>query len=348
MPVYTTQQITDRTQGQLIGRGDLLIRGVDQLDTAGPEHLTFIRDPHHLPRWEKSRALAALVWMNAPPHPGSDRAFIRVPDPDLAIAVALEMFAPPAAKPPHGVHPTAHVHPSATIGQHVAIGPGCTIGPNAKIGDHCTLHAQVSVYELATLGDRCELHSGVVIRERCVLGKHVIIHSNAVIGSDGFGYRPDPHGRGLVKIPQIGHVHIGDDVEIGAATCIDRGKFAATTIGDGTKIDNLCQIAHNCRIGRCCILAGQVGLAGSVTLGDGAIIGGQVGIAEHINIGAGARIAARSGVMHDAPPGATWYGSPAMDSKVAWREIAALRKLPGLIKQWRTKNRTTAPSDSNP
>ena len=157
------------------------------------------------------------------------------------------------------------------------------------------------------------------------------------IGADGFGYRPALDGKSLVKIPQIGTVNIGREVEIGAGSCIDRGKFSATTIGDGTKIDNLVQIAHNCTIGRSCVIAGLVGISGSVTIGDGVMIGGNVGIADHITIGDGAKLGAKAGVMRDVAPGAFIVGAPARDTKKAMREWAALAKLPDLIKVWRGK-----------
>lgn len=345
MPTYTTQQIADRVGGRLIGRADLAIRGVDGLETAGPDRLTFIRDAKHAASWPRSQAGAALVWEGAGFEPGAGRALIRVKDTDLSLAVVLEMFAPPPARPAPGIHPWACADPTASLGQNVSIGPGCYVGPRARIGRNCVLHSRACVYDDATIGDGCELHAGVVVRERCELGRNVVVHANAVIGSDGFGYRPAPDGSRWVKIPQIGSVKIGDDVEIGAGTCIDRGKFAATTIGEGTKIDNLCQIAHNCRIGRRCILAGQVGLAGSVTLGDEVILGGQVGVADHIRIGAGARVGAKSGVMHDIPAGETWMGQPAQERGVALRQAATLRRLLESIRTQAGRLRPNASSE---
>ena len=157
------------------------------------------------------------------------------------------------------------------------------------------------------------------------------------IGADGFGYRPSPDGRGLVKIPQIGTVEIGDDVEIGAGSCVDRGKFSATSIGDGTKIDNLIQIAHNCKLGRLCVMAGQSGLAGSVTLGDGVMMGGGARVKDHVTIGEGARLGGNTGALSDVAPGKTVLGFPANDYRQTLRLWAAQKQLPDLIKQIKKK-----------
>ncbi|MBW1607574.1 MAG: UDP-3-O-(3-hydroxymyristoyl)glucosamine N-acyltransferase, partial [Deltaproteobacteria bacterium] len=166
---------------------------------------------------------------------------------------------------------------------------------------------------------------------------YCIIHPNVTIGADGFGYRPSSDGRGLVKIPQIGTVEIGDGVEIGAGSCVDRGKFSATSIGDGTKIDNLVQIAHNCKLGRSCVMAGQSGLAGSVTLGDGVIMGGRAAVKDHVTVGAGAKLGGGAGVISDVAPGKTLLGIPADDYRQTLRLWAAQKQLPDLIKQMKKK-----------
>jgi UDP-3-O-[3-hydroxymyristoyl] glucosamine N-acyltransferase len=170
-------------------------------------------------------------------------------------------------------------------------------------------------------------HLWTVIRERCVIGRYCIFHPNVSIGADGFGYRPSPDGRGLIKIPHIGNVIIGDGVEIGSGSCVDRGKFSSTIIGDGTKIDNLVQIGHNCKLGRSCVMAGNSGLAGSVTLGDGVIIGGSASISDHVAIGNGAVVGGASSVMRDVPDGKTVLGYPAVDAREALKQWAILRKL---------------------
>ncbi|MCC7147284.1 MAG: UDP-3-O-(3-hydroxymyristoyl)glucosamine N-acyltransferase [Phycisphaeraceae bacterium] len=352
MPTFTAAEICQRVAGQLSGPAQLPLTGVDSLDRAGPGILTFIADAAYARLWPQSQASAALVQKGIDLPPDPSRALIVVPNADLAMAAVLEMFAPPLPCPEPGIHPSAIVHPSAQIDPTARVGARCYVGPRTRIEAHVILQPGVTILDDCHLGAHCVLWPGVVIRERCRLGSHCILHPNVTIGADGFGYRPAPpvsravpdadapapadtsaFTPGWTKIPQIGSVEIGSHVEIGAGTCVDRGKFSATLIGDGTKIDNLCQIAHNCRIGRNCILAGQVGLAGSVTLGDFVVIGGKVAVKDHVTIGSRVRLAACSAVMDDIPDKSTWGGAPAQDMRLALREYAAVRKLPDLIDQ---------------
>ena len=193
------------------------------------------------------------------------------------------------------------------------------------MGEGVTIYPNVSIFDDTTIGDYTTVWSGTVIRERSIIGKHCIFHSNVSIGADGFGYRPSEQG--LTKIPHIGNVVIGNYVEIGANSCVDRGKFSATVLGDGCKIDNLVQIGHNSVLGKFCIMAGNSGLAGSVTLGDGVVIGGSASIKDHTTIHSGATVGAGSGVMNDVPPGKTVVGYPACDSREMLKQWVALRKL---------------------
>jgi UDP-3-O-[3-hydroxymyristoyl] glucosamine N-acyltransferase len=195
------------------------------------------------------------------------------------------------------------------------------------VGEHAVLHPHVTLGAEVRVGDRTVLHPGVRVQDRCEIGDDCILHPGAVIGADGFGYHPSPDGKGLLKVPHIGTVIVGRHVEIGANACIDRAKFGATTIGEGTKIDNLVQIGHGCRVGRSCILCGHAALAGSVTLGDGVILGGKVGVADGIEIGAGAKVAAGSGITNTVPPGATYMGNPAGPAGEWRRMFAAMRRL---------------------
>ena len=338
MNTYSTQQIAEQVNGDLIGRHDLVISNIEDLDAAKPGQICFVRDAHFAAKWPESKADAVLTDRNFELDPGQDRAVIMVPNVDQALICLLEMFQPPIHKPEAGIHPAATVDPTAQVDPTARIGPGCVIGPHARVGASSTLHAMVFIGAQAVVGDHNELFAGVVIGDRCELGHHVTIYPNTVIGADGFGYVPAPEapdGTGLRKVPQIGIVRIGNHVEIGANTCIDRGKFSATTIGDGSKIDNLCQIAHNCRLGRSCIIAGQTGLGGSATIHDAAMFGGRAGVHDHVTIGAGAKIGATSVVTQDMPAGATWVGSPAHDLKAFLREAVAIRKLPNLLKEVR-------------
>jgi len=342
MPAHTTQSIAQRVGGTLSGAGDLPVTGLAELRRAGPGDLTLIGSERFAEAWPQSRASAALVAAHLAVEPGHGRALIAVDNPDLAMAAVLEDFLPPPPAAPPGIHPTAVIDPAATLGQGVAIGPHCYVGPGASVGDHCVLHHRVSIMDDAQLGAHSLCHPGVVIGARCVLGHHATLHANAVIGADGFGYRAGDTAAGqspIIKIPHVGNVVIGDHVEIGAGTCIDRGKFDATTLGSYTKIDNLVQIAHNCHIGNAVLIAGCTGIAGSVTIGDGSMLGGAVSVRDHITIGKGVSLAGSASVMDDVPDGAKWAGEPAKPIKEAAREELAIRQLPELLKQYRKMQR---------
>lgn len=362
MHTFTVRHISKEVAGQVVGDGDVLITGVAHLDDAGAGQITFIGDAHYARRWPESKASAALVAAKLAQGvtPGEGRAIIVVPNADLAMAIVLELFAPPApvaglpardlelstAHKGHvAIHPTAIVDATAQIGKAVRIGANCVVGPRAAVGDRTVLYSGVTLMDDSRVGHDGVLWPGVVIRERCTVGDRCILHPNVVVGADGFGYRPAPGapgapgGKSLVKVPQIGHVEIGHDVELGAATTIDRGKFSATVIGDGCKIDNLCQIAHNCRLGRSVVMAAQVGLAGSVTVGDGVMFGGKAGVGDHVTVGAGAQIGAFCGVFQDVEPGARLLGQPATDTRQFFRQVAAVQRLPELLKELRRERR---------
>lgn len=333
----TARELADELKGVLTGPDDLVVTGVAGLEEAGPEDLVFVSAERFAALWGKSPAKVALVSRSVvsklPAREGV--SLIVVDDADVSLAALLRDLTPP---PPQTtldsrVHPSAVVHPTARLGEGVRIGAYCVVGPGVELGDRTVLYPNVTVFDNARTGRDCVLWSGVVLRERCVLGDRVVLHANCVVGADGFGYRPAPDGNGLVKILHIGHVEIGNDVEIGANTCIDRGKLSATVIGDHCKIDNLCQIGHNCRLGKSVIIAGKVGISGSVTIGDGVMIGGGAGVADHVTIGRGAAIAAAAGVMRDVPPGGKVSGIPARDLKQFFRELAALARLPDMLRR---------------
>ena len=328
----TVNDIAAIVKGEILGPDHLALTGFVMLDQAGEGDLTFLGSVQHARDWAQSNATAALVnrdldlgeWNQ------TSRAVIRVDNADHALVAVLNSFAEEPILPQEGIHSTALIDPTAKLGGNARIGPNVVIGPNCVIGDNAVLEAGVRLHHNVQLGSNAHLHTGVVIREHCILGDRVILHANVVIGADGFGYLPAPDGSGLVKIPHLGNVRIENDVEIGANSCVDRGKLGSTLIGMGTKIDNLCQIGHNCQIGRCCAISGLSGLAGSTTVGDGTLIGGGCGIADHLNIGRGVRLAARSGVITDVPDGATWGGFPAKDLKSVFKEHLMLQRLPAL------------------
>jgi UDP-3-O-[3-hydroxymyristoyl] glucosamine N-acyltransferase len=337
MKQYTTEHINQAVNGKLDGSPTIMITGVEQISEATTNQLTFIGEKKYINLWDQSRASAAIVNDIFNIEPGKNRALVRVADADLALVSALQLFEPEPPKCKLGIHSTAVVDPTAEIGNGSTIGAGCYIGPRVVIGANTKLYPNVTVLDDSSIGSETIIWSGTVIRERCRIGNCCIIHPNVTIGADGFGYRPSPDGRSLAKIPQIGTVKIGNRVEIGAGSCIDRGKFSATLIGDGTKIDNLIQIAHNCKIGRSCVMAGQSGLAGSVTLGDGVMIGGGARVKDHVTIGDGAKLGGNAGVISDVAPGKTLLGFPADDYRQTLRLWAAQKQLPDLIKQMKKK-----------
>ena len=245
----------------------------------------------------------------------------------LLEAVAAELR--PAPGP--GIHPTASVHDYAVLGDDVHIGASAVVEAHARIGDGVVLHAGAVVGHNARVGEHAVIGINAVLGASCELGDRSILHPSAVVGADGFGFRPDPETGLPRRIPHLGTVEIGNDVEIGAGSCVDRGKFGPTRVGDGTKIDNVVQVGHNVQIGQGVLIAALAGLGGSCQIDDGAVLGAQVGIAEHVKIGAGARIAATSGVMRDVPEGKDYAGTPARPARQTLREVAALRKLPDLL-----------------
>jgi len=334
---YTTEQINQTVKGTLDGSPTIMITSVEQISEATENQLTFIGEKNYIKLWEQSRASAAIINDNLDVEPGQGRALIRVADADLALAQVLQLYKPEPPKCEPGIHSTAVVDSTAEICAGAAIGAGCYIGPRVVIGTNTKLYPNVTVLDDSSIGSETIIWSSTVIRERCWIGNYCIIHSNVTIGTDGFGFRPSPDGKGIVKIPQIGTVKIGDGVEIGAGSCVDRGKFSATTIGDGTKIDNLVQIAHNCKIGRFCVMAGQSGLAGSVTLGDGVMMGGGARVKDHVTIGDGAKLGGNAGAISDVAPGKTVLGVPANDSRQTLRIWAAQKQLPDLIRQMKKK-----------
>ena len=327
MKSYSIKEINEILKGELVGNTNLQITGPEQLEKAGNSHITFVGSRKYVRLWETSKACAAIVDEKLKIEPGDDRALIKVKNADLAMARLLEVFDPGPPQFDVDIHPTAVIHKSATIGKNCKIGAGCYVGKDVVLGDAVVLFPNVTILDQTKIGNGTVIWPGTVIRERCEIGGWCIFHNNVSIGADGFGYRPGEDGRGLVKIPQIGNVVIGNAVEIGANSCVDRGKFSSTIIGDGCKIDNLVQIAHNCIMGRSCIMAGNSGLAGSVTLGDGVIIGGSASIKDHVTIHSGAVVGAGSGVLNDVAAGKTVLGYPAADAREKLKQWVALRRL---------------------
>jgi len=291
----------------------LPIRDIAPLDRAGPGDITFLDNPKFASALASTRAGACLVGARFASDVPERVAALQTRDPYRAFVTVARALFPTAQRPSslfgaQGVATGASVHAQARLEQGVTVDPGAVIGPGAEIGAGSVIAANAVIGPGVRIGRECAIGAGASVMY-ALIGDRVIIHPGCRIGQDGFGFLPDR--RGPIKIPQIRRVIIQDDVEIGANSTIDRGSMRDTVIGEGTKIDNLVHIAHNCSIGRCCFIAGQAGTAGSVEVGDYVMVGGQVAIADHLTIGSGARLAGRSGVMTDVPAGEDWGGFPA-------------------------------------
>lgn len=329
-PVITVAEIAALLEAEYVGDGELVLEGVETLELAGPSTLSWVGTAKLMKRAATSNAGALLI-------PEGSRApsgitVIPVPDPDAALIQVLRRLAPAAASVPPGVDSTAVVGEGAKV-EGVAVGAHVHIGEGAIIGAGTQLHPGVYVGAQTRIGRDCVLWPNVVVRERVTLGDRVILHPNVTIGADGYGYlfRDGKHQ----KIPQIGTVSIEDDVEIGANSTVDRAKSGVTRVGQGTKIDNLVQIGHNCDVGEHCIIVAQCGIAGSTTLGRYVVLGGQAGATDHVKIGDGVQIAAKSAVFNDIPDNVTVSGIPARDNRRNIREWVAVQRLPELLRDFR-------------
>ena len=308
------------------------ITGVNTIAEAGGDEVTFLANKRYVGLLPRCRAAAVIIDEKAAPVEGL--AFIRCPNPYLGYTRIVRRFAPAIPYPPPGVHSLAWVDPTAELGADVAVGPHATVGASARLGEGTIVMSGVFVGAGTVIGPGSILYPNVVIREHCRLGARNIVYPGAVIGSDGFGYAPDEEGR-FHKIPQIGNVITGDDVEIGCNSCVDRGALGPTRIARGVKIDNLVQIAHNVNVGEDTAMAAQVGISGSCTIGSRVQLAGQVGIAGHLKIGDRVVINAQSGVSRDIPAGERWFGYPARPVLRAARIEAVVSSLPEMRREQR-------------
>ena len=340
----TVGEIARLLDAQILGDPAIVITGVAGLDATAPGSISFIEDEKLLSTALSSSAaaiiapdsmLSTLQSEEVLPRRRGDKGrkpLVLIRNPRLAFAKVME-FMQPVSMPEKGVHPTAIIEPDAHIGVGVTIREHCYVGHHAHIGDGAVLYPHVVVGDGAQIGDATVLFPSVVLNHHVHIGKRVRIHSGSVIGGDGFGYVSD--GKTHHKVPQVGTVIIEDDVEIGANVCIDRATMGATRVGEGTKIDNLVQIAHNVQIGRNCILCGQVGLSGSVVVEDDVVMAGQAGLRDHVKIGKGAILGAKAGIMGDVAAGEFVLGAPAVPQRDYMRTEAASRKLPEMARQLR-------------
>lgn len=329
-PVSELQRLSGAEQ--VDGAYDGVVTGIAALRSAEPGDLSFLGNKKYTPEVKESRASVILAPLDYEGSPKPGQCFLRVGNPSLALAricAQLETQLWPWPEP--GVHPSAIIAEGAEIGSGAHIGPGCVIESGAKIGAGSWLQAQAFVGRDVVLGERCWLHPRVTIYTDCILGDRVRIHSGTVIGSDGFGY--ESPGGIHEKVPQIGNVVIGNDVEIGANTTIDRARFSSTRIGEGAKIDNLVQIAHNVQIGAHCLIVAQAGVSGSTVLEDHVVLAGQAGITGHLRLAAGTIVGAQGGVHFDTEPGKYYRGSPALEASLANRIHILSKRLPELFKR---------------
>jgi UDP-3-O-[3-hydroxymyristoyl] glucosamine N-acyltransferase len=328
-PGYTVSELAVLVGGVLRGESRSMITGVADVAEAQPHHATWLSNPKYVAKLTDSRAGVVVILKDFGDTPMPAILCERV---DRAVAKLLAAFAPPTPVPETGIHRTAVVHPTAAIGANGRIGPHVVIEGEARIGANAVVHAGCYIGRGTQLGDDCFLWPNVVIRDGCIVGHRVIFHPNAVIGADGFGYF-FAEGRHQ-KIPHIGGVMIGDDVEVGACACIDRAKFGYTAIGKGVKIDNLVQIGHNVRVGEHCVFAAQTGISGSVRIGDRCLFGGKTGATDHVTIGDDVRLAGGFAVAtKDIPDGLMISGWPAREHRQELRERAALHRLPEMAVQ---------------
>lgn len=333
----TVGQLAERCGGEVHGDAEKRVSGINSLGKAGPDDLTFFADSTSVRQLDAAQAGAILIdssrLADLSETQLADHTLISVDDAQDAFILILKGERPHRERPCFGISHQAVIAASARIGEGSNIYPGAFIDEDAVIGANCDIFPGAVIGAGSKIADNVTIHPGVVVYSDVEIGENCIIHSGSVIGADGFGYRfrNGQHER----VPQLGTVRIEANVEIGACSTVDRGAIHPTVIGEGTKIDNLVTVAHNCEIGKHNAFAAQVGIAGSSTTGDYVLAGGQAGIADHINIGTGARIGASSGVHKDVPAGETWIGAPARPGEEAARVVITMTKLPQMRTQLR-------------
>lgn len=330
---FSTDEIAAITQPRAIkGSTAERIRGFAGLAGAEQGELSFLGNNKYRSQVAGSRASIILLPSDYSGEPASGQVYLWVDNPSIAlsrICARVEQALWP--KPAPGIHPSAVVAGSARIAASATVGPLCVVEEDAVIGERCHIQAQVFIGRAASLAEDCWLQPGSIVATSCRLGARVRLHPGVVVGSDGFGY-DFVQGR-HEKVPQVGHVEVGSDVEIGANSTLDRARFSRTLVGQGTKIDNLVQVGHNVTVGKHCLLCAQVGISGSATIEDYVVIGGQAGIGGHITIGKGSKIAGQAGVTSETVPGSYLRGTPAISFQLEQRINVLKQRLPGLFKR---------------
>lgn len=325
--VITVQALADYVDGDIAGDANAEIRGISSIEDATPGDIVFAENGRFLTKAERSGATAIVTFMDAE---SPSKSLIRVENPRFSFARILEIYKPKRTDEP-GVHPSAVVGENATFGEGASIGPNATLGRDVAVGANSIIMSGCHIGDGVKIGSDCIIHPNVAIYHGTILGNGVTIHSCTVIGADGFGYMPI--GDKLYKVPQIGNVEIGDDVEIGANCCIDRAKTGSTVIGARTKIDNLVQIAHNVKTGSDCIVVAQVGIAGSATLGNRVTMAGQSAVKDHVTIHDDVLVMGRGAVFGDLESGQIVSGYPARPHRHKMRLEGLVDKLPETVKR---------------
>ncbi len=339
-PPFTLAQMAALVGGVCVGEPETLLSGIANVEEAEPGDLVFAENARYLANALHSPAAAALAPSGVDPTDlPISKPLILVSNPRLAFVQALEAFAPPS-RAPVGIHPSAQISVEARLGAEVRIGAHVTVSARVTLGDRVVLWPGVFIGEDCVIGDDTIVYPNAVLYHAVTVGKRCILHAGCVIGADGFGFIPV--GPSLRKVPQLGVVEIGDEVEVGANTCIDRAKTGATVLGSGTKLDNLVQVGHNVRVGVSCILVSQAGIAGSVTVGNGVVLGGQAGVKDHVTIGDKAQVGAQGGVTGNVEAGSIVSGYPARPHRQKMRELAAAAALPDYIKRVRALEKRLA------
>ena len=339
----TLSELAHLVGGKVIGDGDAEIWRAAAIDEAGPGDITFLANPRYSAHLKSCKASAVIIGARSTIEaPGkSGRGFLQVADPYLAFAKVLSLFAPPP-RFAAGISPLANIQPTAVLAAGVTVFPFVYVADGVSVGRDTVLFPGVFLGTGSSVGADCVLHPHVTVREGCRIGNRVILHAGVVIGADGFGYAGE--GAARIKIPQAGIAEVGDDVEIGANTTVDRATLGRTSIGRGAKIDNLVQIGHNVTVGERAIIAAQVGIAGSTRIGNDVILAGQAGVVNHIEIGDGARIGPKAGIARSVPPGAMLSGALEAGPHQEWIKVMALvPRLPELWNDVREMKRRLAP-----
>lgn len=335
-------EVAERLGADLDGpAGEVEIHGVAGIEDAGPGQITFVANPRYASLAKTTRAAAILV---APDFSALTTPVLRVADPYLAFAQAIELFYQGPAYAP-GVHPTAIIHPTASIGAGSHVGAYVVVGEGVEVGEDSVLHPHVVLYPGVRAGARFLAHAHAVVREHCRIGDDVVLQNGVILGADGFGFVRTPGG--WRKILQSGPAVLEDRVEVQANACVDRASIGETRVRRGAKIDNLVQVGHGSTVGEHTLLCAQVGLAGSSVVGSNVVLAGQVGVAGHCIIGDGVVATAQSGIPNDVAPGKTISGYPAVDNRQWLRSVAVFNRLPELWKLLRREQNTEQNSQQN-